>query len=140
MMPVDLAEWEMKARANYSYIPDAVGSDVWTDHSADVEAGIPWQDDCDGLAETVASLCVIAGLAKKNAYRLFVTDINGVGHMVSGIQCDDLSWWVVGDTWFGAPYPANQMPHTPHDYNCMAEVVPIPIWRLGVPWKLGQAA
>lgn len=137
--PTDVAAQETLARAQFTYVPDP-GPDLWVDHSDDVLAGRAWQDDCDGLGETVVSLCVLAGLPKVNAFRLFVFDVNGAGHFVGCVQCDNQSWWVVGDTWADAPYPAAQMPHKPKDYNRMSEAGPGggPIWRSGVPWLAGQ--
>lgn len=140
MTPDQVAAWEVKARANFTYSTSADDQATWLDHSQDVLAGNAWTGDCDELAMTVVSLCALDGMPSTNGYRLFVYDVNGVGHMVGAIQCDDASWWVVGDTWFDAPYPAAQMPHTPKDYNCLAEAGPDsdPIWRAGVPWLAGQ--
>lgn len=136
----DVQTWEAKARANFIYVPDPV-PDMWTDHSDDVLAGQPWQDDCDGLGETVVSLCVLAGLPRESAYRLVVKDVNGQGHFVGAVQPDDAPMHIVGDTWANAAYPATQMQHTPVDYNRMSEAGPGggPVWRAGVPWLMGQS-
>lgn len=131
-----IAYWDAKAREGYTYVSDGA-VDVWRDHSADVLAGQAWQDDCDGLAETVIALCVLDGAALKDCFRLVVMASDGSGgHMVGAMRDDAKDWEVVGDTFFPGTYTAGSMQHTPKDYNCVAEAGPgrLPIWRTGVPW------
>lgn len=134
MRATEIFHWEQEARGEFSYTPDQ-GPDVWLSHADDVLAAHPWEDDCDGLASTVLDLCNRAGLDKSDAYRLRVYASNGSGgHMVGAVKDTANQFWIVGDTFAVAPYPAEQLQHRPIDYNRLSETP----WRGGLPWALSN--
>lgn len=136
MNAADIASWQEKAYAQFTYVDDGV-TDTWRSHADDVLAGSPWTGDCDDLAHTVLDLTIRAGAPMNKCFRLFVmSEVTNIGHMVGAEQDDDGQWWIVGDTFSVTPYPVKQMEHTPVDYNCLAEAGPNdePVWRKGVPW------
>lgn len=142
----EIKHWDDAARKNFAYLADGP-KDLWRSHADDVLANKSWQDDCDGLAMTVLDLCVRAGLPMEDAFRLAVyASSDGSGHMAGGIYDDELSIWVVGDT-FKAAYPAAWMLHKPNVYNRLSERRIDPItgkdisqWRGGAPWIVKGAS
>lgn len=99
-----LVKWDAAARKKFTGVDDKVQykvTDDWRSHAAEVLAGLPWQDDCDGLAETTIDLLIRDGYPPEYIYRVMVaSDLHHkdtVDHFVS-VVFDGYKWYVIGDT------------------------------------------
>ena len=111
---------------------------TWVSHAIAVRANAAWAGDCDDLASTVLNLCYLDGASRDSRYFLEVWanpgDGSKVGHAIGAMTDDTGKFWIVGDTFFPAPYPVEQMQHVPIQYHHQSE--DISIWRAGVPWTI----
>jgi predicted transglutaminase-like cysteine proteinase len=126
--------------AGWSWLPDAPNDDVWTDHSADVLAGRPWQGDCDDAVATVLRMLSLRGVPDSQLYRVRVLTDGGVppaDHMIGAAVDDTGAVWIVGDINSSVVIPATDCPYAAYDYQRLDEWVDAktPLMREGFPWK-----
>jgi hypothetical protein len=136
-------------RRGFSYKPDPVNFDNWRDHSAEVQAGKPWEGDCDDATSTILTMLQRAGVPTSQLYRVRCLTQHGADdgiktadHMIGAVVDDDGEVYVVGDVNLDAAQSASLCMYHPFDYQRLDEWVDpaTPLMREGFPWTLKASA
>lgn len=115
---IDLAaitRLEGDVRRGFEFRDDADGTDVWDNHTADLNAGRKWKGDCEDLVITTLQHLYEAGVPLNHMWKVIVRDprqnyYTAPGFHFVGVVEDAMGdKWVVADTYAAGPYPASKL-------------------------------
>lgn len=86
-----------------TYVPDPALRDSWTSYAREVEAGRPFEGDCDDWAQTALVIGCNLGWPKRQLFRALVSSTGEhIDHMIGLVDLGPDGMWTLGDT-FGPP-------------------------------------
>lgn len=80
---------------HFTWVPDTTTyrkREHWTSHADEVEAGMHFNDDCDGFALTCIELCHRRGVPKQPLRLILCNVVDAGWHLVGGIDLEDGTW------------------------------------------------